>query len=73
MVVNGSKQKAATLRGSQLPETAPVLLTIKQTMQRLGYSRPTIAKLIARGDLKAKRLGRTVRVTADSVKQFADS
>lgn len=38
------------------------LLTRKETAQKLGVSLPTLDRLIARGDLPAVRLGRSVKI-----------
>lgn len=38
------------------------LLTRKETAQKLGLSLPTVDRLIAKGDLPAVRLGRSVKI-----------
>lgn len=43
------------------------LLTIVETARRLAVSTATVRRLLARGELRAVRIGRCVRITADSV------
>lgn len=48
-----------------LPEHG--LTTVSVAMQVLGFSRPTIAKMIDRGELNTRNQGRAVRITVDSI------
>jgi excisionase family DNA binding protein len=48
-------------------------LTVRETAQVLQCHPDTIAAMIRRGELKAVRLGRAVRVAADSIRALANS
>jgi len=48
-------------------------LTVRETAQVLQCHPDTVAAMIRRGELKAVRLGRAVRVAADSIRALANS
>lgn len=48
------------------------LLTIVETARRLVVSTATVRRLLAKGELRAVRIGRCVRITADSVAILAE-
>jgi excisionase family DNA binding protein len=48
-----------------------LLLTILQTEHRLNLGKTTVRRLIEEGKLATVRIGRAVRVRADSVAKFA--
>lgn len=50
--------------------TERLLLTIPEVVETTGYSRSFIYQRISSGDLKVVRMGRTVRVTADEVRDW---
>lgn len=45
-------------------------LTVKEVQEALRVSRPTVDKLIRRGDLISIRVGRSIRVPAASLEAF---
>lgn len=53
----------------------PWLLRPKDLEAQLGLSKPTIARLLARGEFGADavvRIGRSIRVRSDSVRRWID-
>ncbi|HYF14042.1 MAG TPA: excisionase family DNA-binding protein [Phycisphaerales bacterium] len=53
------------------PNVPPVALTVREAARRLSLSQSTIWRLLARGTLARVRVGRSVRVLAKSVEEFA--
>jgi excisionase family DNA binding protein len=50
------------------PETAsPVLRTCAGAQEQLSVSRPTVYRLIERGELETVHIGRALRITQDSI------
>ncbi len=47
-----------------------VLLTVQQVMERLQVSDETVYRHIRAGDLKAIKVGRQIRISPKSLKQF---
>lgn len=48
-------------------------LTVRETAQVLQCHPDTVAAMIRRGELKAVRLGRAVRVSAQSIRALVDA
>jgi len=67
-IVNMVQSIAAdgTLTTNSLPEE----LTTTVAAQVIGISRPTLMKIISRGDLSAKRVGSHTRLMRDDVIEF---
>jgi excisionase family DNA binding protein len=55
---------------SQAPSTLKAFYTIADLMARWGVSRTTIYREIKRGRLKPKRIGGTIRFSADEVARY---
>ncbi|MGO1508869.1 helix-turn-helix domain-containing protein [Microbacterium sp.] len=47
--------------------------TYEQVAERLGVSLSTVEREVARGELREKRVGRAVRITASSLRRYLDS
>ncbi|WP_181158526.1 helix-turn-helix domain-containing protein [Leucobacter massiliensis] len=47
--------------------TVPSYVTMDEAAQALAVSRDTIRRMIRRGDLDARKIGKSVRVTAESL------
>ncbi len=47
---------------------APILLSINDTVRAIGLSRPTIYKLIRRGDLRAVKCGGRTMIPMEAVR-----
>jgi excisionase family DNA binding protein len=48
-------------------ESPNQLFTISETAEKLKLSKNTIRNLITRGDLKAERIGRSIRITNENI------
>lgn len=48
-------------------ESSNQLFTISETAEKLKLSKNTIRNLITRGDLKAERIGRSIRITNENI------
>ncbi len=48
-----------------------LLLSKRETAQRLSVSLRTVDNLLARGELKARRIGRRVLIHEDDLERFA--
>ena len=53
------------------PVPDPILLTAAQVAKSLNISERYVRSLMARGDLKVKRIGSAVRVHRDELARFA--
>lgn len=47
--------------------TLPALVTMDEAAQALAVSRDTIRRMIRRSELDARKIGKSVRITAESV------
>lgn len=54
------------------PTVTPLVLSINQAAQSLGLSRATVTRMIAAGDLRARRAGTRVLIPAGEVRRFLD-
>jgi excisionase family DNA binding protein len=52
-------------------ESDPLLITIAETERRLSIGKTTVRRLIDERRIETVRIGRAVRVTAESVAEFA--
>jgi len=48
-------------------ERLPAYVTVEEAAQALAVSRDTIRRMIRRGELDARKIGKSVRVTAESL------
>jgi excisionase family DNA binding protein len=54
------------------PQTAaPELLTVRETCQRLNITRPTLYSLAERGELRFRKIGRSVRIRREEIDRLA--
>lgn len=56
-----------------LQERLPVVLTAREAMEILGVGRNTIYRLLGSGKLKGFRVGRSWRITEDSLQSYTFS
>jgi excisionase family DNA binding protein len=49
------------------PKTAPELLTVRESCHRLNITRPTLYRLAERGELRFRKIGRSVRIRRDEI------
>lgn len=71
-----SHVKTATLQLVEISMSLndiPKFLTVRETAQVLQCHPDTVAAMIRRGELRAVRLGRAVRVPAESIRALATS
>jgi len=52
---------------TQTRSTLPSFVTVDEAAQALAVSRDTIRRMIRRGELDARKIGKSVRVTSESV------
>lgn len=57
-------------REHELQERLPVVLTAQEAMDILGVGKNTIYRLLDSGALKGFRVGRSWRITEDSLKTY---
>jgi len=62
-----------TRKSTGMPLTEPLTLSSRDVADRLGVSRPTVARLIATGDLQAHRVGRQYRFTESDLDAYLQS
>jgi excisionase family DNA binding protein len=56
-----------TIEEKEMSETSSELLNISQAAEMLKLSKGTIRNLITRGDLKADRIGRSIRIRKENI------
>lgn len=54
------------------PTAMPQLLRPREISQRLGLSRAMVYRLIESGELKAIRIGKSIRIDANELTRFID-
>jgi excisionase family DNA binding protein len=57
-------------RLEQVPAQEPLALSLANAARALEVSERTVQRLVADGELDTVRIGRLVRVTADSLRQY---
>jgi len=54
------------------PIDHPILMRVTEAAERLGVSRATLYGLIAKGEIRVVRLGRSIRVPWQELERLAD-
>ena len=56
-----------------LPDSLPLLLSVRRTAELLSISRSQCYELVGAGRIPSVRLGKSIRVPADELKRFVGS
>lgn len=53
--------------------TAQTIYSARAFCEAYGVSRSTLTEMLARGDIKAKRIGRHIRISTDDAQEWYES